>query len=151
MSVRSKPPTYGWSLMYRGDGPIQDQSLEQVRLTLGGKNADHAAHRMADENRVAEIESVTDVEHVLGVSVERRIPLGVVSGEVGIAGANIIEENNPIVVRECGHDEAPHVLVAAKAVCEKHRLGAVADNVHVIPSDDICHCGSPTTGIETSK
>src|SRR5690242_4860050 len=99
-----------------------DQSLEAIRFTLGGEHADHAAHRVADEDYVMKIELVNDIEHIVGVAAQCRIFLGVVVVEVGFTRANVIEQYDAVVVLERGHDESPHVLIAAEAVREQHRL-----------------------------
>ena len=85
---------------------------------------------------VAQVERVADVEHVLRVAVERRVALGVVRREVGLARADVVEQDDPVVVLERGRDEAPHVLVAAEAVGEQHRLRAARRNADVVAGDN---------------
>jgi hypothetical protein len=41
---------------------------------------------------------------------------------VGVPEADVIEENDPVVVRERGPDVSPHGLIAAEAVREEHGL-----------------------------
>ena len=74
----------------------------------------------------------------LRVAVERRVALGIVRGEIGLARADVVEQDDPVVVLERGRDEAPHVLVAAEAVREEHGLGAAAEDLHVVAVQNRC-------------
>ena len=99
---------------------------EALRLLDRREHADHRAHRVADEDHVAQLQLAADLEHVVGVALQRVVLAAVVGGEVGAAGADVVEEDDAVVVLERRRDEAPHVLVAAEAVGEDHRPGPLA-------------------------
>jgi hypothetical protein len=102
--------------------PDQDELREPLRLLDRGEDADRRADRVADEDDIPQVQLVDDLEDVLGITVEGGVPLLVVGAEVGPAGADVVEEHHPMGVQERGRDGAPHVLVAAVAVREHHRL-----------------------------
>src|SRR5205085_12032058 len=110
----------------------QNESLESPGLALRRHHSNHAAHGVADEDDIAKVESVTDVEHIVGVPLYAGVFLGVIGAEIGMARTDVIEQNDFVVIRERGYHESPHVLVAAKPMRQKHRLSAVADDVHVV-------------------
>ena len=56
----------------------QDEPLEPLRLLHGGEHADHRADRVADEHHVGQVELTADLEHVVGVALERAVPVAVV-------------------------------------------------------------------------
>ena len=96
---------------------------------LNGEDADHRAHRVADEDDVGELELAADLDEVGGVAAQRPVLLRVVGGQVGAARADLVEEDDAVVDLEVGGDEAPHALVAAEAVGEDDRppAGHAAD------------------------
>ena len=117
-------------------GPDEHERCEQLRPLDGGEHADHRADGVPDEDHVPEPELVADLEHVLGVAVERGVALRVVGGQVGAARADVVEEDDPMIVREGGRDEPPHVLVAPEPVREEHRLPRHAPaHVDVVAGD----------------
>jgi len=87
---------------------------------------------VADEHDVFERELAADREHVVHVAVEPFVLRAIVGASVRAAVADIVEEHDSVVVLEGGRDEAPHVLVAAEAVREEHRLRAAAGDLHVV-------------------
>ena len=104
-----------------GGRPDEDQRLEAFRLLDRRQDPDGGAHRVADEDHLLQIELAADFEHVGRVALERAVPGPVVGGQVRLASANVVEEDDPVLVLEGGRDEPPHVLVAAEAVGENHR------------------------------
>ena len=55
---------------------------------------------------------------------------------VGAARADVVEEDDAILVLERGRDQAPHVLVAAEPVGEQHRRAVdPTGQVHVVPRE----------------
>lgn len=85
-------------------------------VSAGGRD------RVADEDRVVEIQSPHDVDDVRRVAVEAAVPLRVVCRQVGTAGPDEVEQDRPVPVLERWRHEAPHVLVTSKSVGENHRL-----------------------------
>ena len=75
----------------------QDERAEALRLARRGQHADHRAHRVADEDHVGELELAADLEHVVGVAVERGVALRVVGRQVRAAGADVVEEHDAVV------------------------------------------------------
>ena len=116
-------------------GADHDEPLEEFGLAIRREHADHAAHGVADEDHVVQIELVANVEHVLRVALERCVALGVVRGEIGLSRADIVEEDDAVVVLERRSHEAPHVLVATEAVCEEHRLRALPEHLYVVATE----------------
>jgi hypothetical protein len=90
---------------------------------------------VADEDDVAQIERGANVEHVLRVAVEAAVAFGAVLTEVGLPRADVIEEDDAVVVLERRGHEAPHVLVAPEAVGEQHGLRAPPRYLHVVPRE----------------
>jgi hypothetical protein len=60
-----------------------------------------------------------------------------VSGEIGAARADVIEQDCPKLILERRCDEPPHVLVAAEAVGKNHRALAVAADVDIMPNSGL--------------
>ena len=109
---------------------------KQLGLAIRGEHADHAAHRVADEDHVLADRARDRRRARPRVAVERRVALGVVRREIRLARAHVVEEHDAVVVLEGGRDEPPHVLIAAEAVREEHGLRAVAEHVHVVAGPD---------------
>ena len=103
---------------------------------------------MPDEDDIFQPELFADLQHVTRVSVEGAVLRSIVRREVRSAGADVIEEHDPIRVLEGRCHEAPHVLVAAEAVREEHRLVAAARDTNVV-ADSSGQCDS--TGIEAKR
>ena len=58
-------------------------ALTGVDFTLRrGEDPDHCADRVADEDDVAEVELVADLQHVLRVTLQRGVPLRIEGGGV---------------------------------------------------------------------
>jgi hypothetical protein len=77
-----------------------------------------------DEHHIGEAQLVADLEHVIGVALQRRIAVAAEGSNIRAAGADVIEEHDSVAVGERGPDVAPHVLIAAESVCEEHGLSA---------------------------
>src|SRR4051812_7210878 len=93
---------------------------------------------MPDQDDVVEIECRSNLDHVGGVTVQRRILGGVVCREIRVARADVIEEHDVVAIDESRHDVPPHVLVAAEAVGEHHRLtGWISEHVDVVAAPHI--------------
>ena len=116
----------------------EDQLAEARRVTVRREDADHAAHRMPHEDHVVQVEGFEDLQQVLRVPVERVVLAPVVCRDVGVAGADVIEEHDLVVFLEFGRDEAPRLETAAEAVGEDHRATVgVAAHENVVPREDI--------------
>jgi hypothetical protein len=86
------------------------------------------------EDRVPGVELGADLEHVGGVAVQGRVPLGPVGAEIRPAGPHVVEEHDAVRVGERRRDEPPHVLVAAEPVGKDHRRPVrSAGQVDVVP------------------
>jgi hypothetical protein len=93
-----------------------------------------------DEDDVAQVEGLEDVEHVTGVAVQRVVTGLVVRRRVRAPGADVVEQNHAVVLEQ-GHDVAPHPLVAAEAVREDQRSsGRVAGLHDVVAPHDVACC-----------
>ena len=66
----------------------------------------------------------SDLHQVVGVTLESAILAGITGTEVGLAGADMIEQHGEMVSLESRGDEAPHVLVATETTSKDHRLPA---------------------------
>src|SRR5579872_6475294 len=94
---------------------------------------------MTYEHRILEAELGADFDYVVGVAGEARIFGPVVGRQVGVARADVVENNCHEVFFERGGHEPPHVLVTAEAMREDHCAIAGAANVDVVPFDYACH------------
>ena len=72
---------------------------------------------MSDEDRVLQRKLETDLDDIVGISLEGRISLLIVSLQVRAAGADMIEENGAETILERRCNVPPHVLVAAEPPC----------------------------------
>jgi hypothetical protein len=82
---------------------------------------------MSDEDGgLAVVELARDLEHVLGVPMERCVLRTVIGAEIGTTTADQIEEHHSIACRVRGREEPPHVLVAPKPMREENRGCATA-------------------------
>ncbi len=77
----------------------QDQLGEPRRLGGDGQHADHRADRVPDEHHVAQVQLAADVQDVLGVAVEGGVPLPGPGRQVRPAGADVVEQHDPVVLR----------------------------------------------------
>ena len=119
------------------------QRAEQLRRLLQRQDADHRADRVPDEDDVGELQLAADLDDVGGVAAQRGVLLRVVGREVGVAGADVVEEHDAVVDGEVRGDEPPHRLVAAEAVREQHRPArGDSPEAHAVPLD---HAGHRTT------
>ena len=98
-----------------------DQPREALRLGDGGQRADHRADRVADEDRTVDVQRTQDRQDVLGVAVQRPVALGIEGRVVGMAVADVVEQDHAVLVGKRRPDEAPHVLITAEAVGEDDR------------------------------
>ena len=101
----------------------EHQRADPPGLADRGQHADHRADRVPDEDGVGQVERAAQLQHVVGVGVERAVPLRVVGRQVRAAGADVVEQDHAMVGLERGRDEPPHPLVAAEPVREQHRAG----------------------------
>ena len=58
---------------YIAERADEDERLESCGARFDGEHADHRADRMADEHDIGQLQLLADLEHVVGVSVERRV------------------------------------------------------------------------------
>jgi hypothetical protein len=117
----------------------QHEPLEAVRLLDGGENADHSAHRMADEDSVCQVELATDLQYVLRVAVQGIMPRPIISRGIRLPMTNMVEQNDLVAVRKGRRDEPPHVLVAAISVSEDHRLRTAPGNLNIVSLENSRH------------
>ena len=124
-------------------GPDQHELCEPIRFLHGGEDPDHRAHGVPDEDQIVQLELAADLEHVVGVTLERPVLEAVVRREVRAAGADVVEEDDAVFVLERRGDVPPHVLIAAEPVHEHHRLGPDrAGQNDVVPADHVHAVGS---------
>ena len=95
---------------------------QPIRLRCRGEDADHRADRVTDDDYVGEVELTADFEDVLGVAFERGVSVRVPGRMIRAAEAHVIEEDDPVILRESGPDVPPHALITAEAVRREHRL-----------------------------
>ena len=55
----------------------QDELAEALGLLVRREHPDHAAHGMPDEDDIAQIERLADIQHILRVAVERAVTRGI--------------------------------------------------------------------------
>jgi hypothetical protein len=91
---------------------------------------------VAHEDDVFELQLLADLQHILGVAVERAVFRPVVSRHVRGARADMVEEHHAEVVLEGRRDEPPHVLITTEAVREQHRFLAATGGPDVVACDD---------------
>ncbi len=121
-----------------GRRPDEDQRSEPLGRRDRGEDAHHGADRVPDEHDVVEIERFADLEHVLGVAVERSVAIRVVRLEVGVADADVVEQHRAERGAELRFDEAPHVLIAAEPVREDDRRAVRhPGDGHVVSPGDV--------------
>ena len=116
----------------------EDEPADPLRVASRGQDADHRAHRVADEDRVGQ-------RRARGRSRPRRrrsrrgsrsAPGRTPTGP-SHSGPDVIEEHDPMIRLERGRHEAPHVLVAAEPVREDHRAAVRASgDVDVVARED---------------
>ena len=82
-------------------------------------------------------ELAADLDDVVGISVERCILRRVVGGEIGLPGADMVEQHGPEIRLEGRRDEAPHVLIAAEAMGEDHRRLARPSHLDVVSLQNV--------------
>ena len=73
-----------------------------------------------------------DLHDVVGIALEQRVFLGVVSSQVRTPRADMVEQDRAEVRLERRGHEAPHILVAAKPMREHHRFGATAGLLDIV-------------------
>lgn len=86
---------------------------------------------MADVGAAVDTEGVEDVEEVLHVSVECGVAAEVKIIGVDRAGADEVEENNPVIVAEEGEDPLPRRLIGAEAMGKNQNFLAGTHHSHV--------------------
>ena len=86
----------------------------------GRQNPDHGADRLPDEHHRSEIELWADLQDVIGVAVQRGVPLPAPRREVRSAGSHMVEQYDREVLGQRGCHQPAHVLVTAEAVRQHH-------------------------------
>lgn len=93
---------------------------------------------MPHEDGVPKPDLAAGLQDVPRVALEGAVAAPVIRREVRPARADVVEEDDPMLVREGGSHEAPHVLVAPEAVGEDHGLAALgARDLDVVPPEDV--------------
>src|SRR5215207_2198337 len=54
-------------------GADQNEALEQIRILERGENPNHCADRVPDENSLREPQATSNLDHVIGITRERRV------------------------------------------------------------------------------
>src|ERR1700712_11928 len=93
---------------------------------------------MAYKRCIAEAELAPNLHDIVGVSGQVSVFGRVIGGKVRPAGTDMIEQNRPEAVFEYRCHVAPHILIAAKAVCEHHRAPARSRDMDIIACAS-CH------------
>jgi len=100
----------------------EHQCREQLGHGDRGGHPDHRRNGVPNEDDVTQSELVTDLHHVIGVAVQRGIAVRVVRGEIRVAGADVVEQGDAMIIYEVRDQAPPHALVAAEPVRhEEHR------------------------------
>ena len=82
LSRKSSNPSMSWRRESADVVPVvhvagrrtdQDQAVEAVGLLRGSEHADHRAHRVPHEDDVGQVQGGADLQHVLGVAVQRPV------------------------------------------------------------------------------
>ena len=92
----------------------------------------YGADGVADEDDTFKLQIADDLHKVFGIAGKIPVFDRGVGGEIGAAGAYIVEEDGGVVDLEAGGHKPPHVLIAAKAMREHHRATTDALHTHVI-------------------
>ena len=98
---------------------------------------------MADEDDVPQVERVADVEDVLGVAVQLRVPRRDVGREIRAPEAHVVEHDHPEAILERRRDVPPHPLVAPEPVGEDDRLPFGLPGLHEVVAADEVHPSEP--------
>ena len=109
----------------------QHEPLAQLRVLVGELHGDPAAEGLADDGDAVHVEGGEQVAQAAGVG-----PEGVVAGRLGgLAVAGQVGGEDPVVLRQVGHDVAPGGRAPGHAVDQQDRLAlahqAVGDVVAV--------------------
>jgi hypothetical protein len=91
---------------------------------------------MPDKNSSGDVRRAGDLDHVVGIALERCVAHGIVSRRIGAACAGMVEQQSLEPVLERGSDEPPHILVAAEAVSEHHRPPRYAADPRIVALED---------------
>src|SRR5687768_10188471 len=127
-----------WSVVdIAGRWANEYETLESIRLPVGGENAHHAADRVSYKDHIVQIERVNQIEHILRVALETSVPRGVVRTEIGSTRSDIVEQHKLVITLEIRRDEPPHVLITPESMSEQHRLRSAAENGNVVATQDI--------------
>ena len=62
---------------------------------------------MPDKNALAYIKLAADLQEIVGVASERAILGAIIGGKIGLASANVIEQDNLVIVLERRRNPAP--------------------------------------------
>src|SRR5215210_4567619 len=107
--------------MYRGEG--------ETRIKLAKRSGSRIAARMpmialteCPTKIARQLELAADLQNVVSVTLQRVVFGEVVGREIGPPRANVVEQHDLVLTLESRRDQAPHVLIAAEAVREHHRL-----------------------------
>ena len=118
--------------MYRGDGPTSTSALKRSGSRFAASTPIIALTECPTKMTSRELQLAADLEDVGGVAVERRVLRAIVGGNVGLPGADVVEEHHAMGVLERGGDQAPHVLIAPESVREHDRAVAAPENADVV-------------------
>ena len=91
---------------------------------------------MPDENPTGHLQSAAEFNDIISVAVKRAVFGRVVGQEVRPACADIVKEDDAVLVFESGGHEPPHVLIAAETMREDDSSGAGASLCYVKFLDD---------------
>ena len=115
-----------------GRGADQRQLLEEFRAKGRRHHADRGAHRVSDEHDRALTERLADLDQILGIAVQGRMPRSVVGRQVGCARPHMIEQHDLAPFGQRPGHVAPHALVAPDPVGEQDGRAAFADDRDVV-------------------
>jgi hypothetical protein len=90
---------------------------------------------MAGENHWR-ADFVHDLQDIVGIAAERSVLLPAVGRQIRFTGADVIEENDAVVIFEGGNEKAPHSLIASISMREKNRFRPVPYDVDIVPPLD---------------
>ena len=98
----------------------------------GGEAADHAGHRVADEDAGGDLKLLQDEQEVVRVSVQGGVSVEVEAVGVGGAGAHGVEQDDAVAVEQVGKHMFPHRLVRAEPMTQHHQLLPRAHYAHIV-------------------
>jgi predicted RNA-binding protein with PIN domain len=86
------------------------------------------------ENNVAHIQFANNAEDIVGISLQRLVPLRVPGRGVRCTAADVVEQNQPEARRESIFNQSPQMLIAPEAVSQHDRRTILdSGEPHVVP------------------